>query len=302
MAEAQAIQQQILRASAGTISATFYDANGTAADPGSTTVGIVDEAGTVIMAPLTATTGSASVRSVAYTGTHAALLNRWIVTWTTATYGALETRVEVLGAFIVSIAEMRSAVQTAVASTSAYPTTALEAARAFVLEDFTRILGFAPVPRYTYLSGDTALDGTDTPNLPLPHFYVRAIRSIEARTYGTSTWTAFTAAELADTFIVGGGLYRESLGTWTSGTGNYRVGYEHGLMSVPADIRAAALAAAIYHAQAKNASSRAISTTSEFGTEQLWTPGLSGRGAAVHELPFVDRILRDARLERVVIG
>lgn len=291
-------QRQILVDSAGSLSVAWFS-DGEPADPGVTTVGVVNDAGTTVIASGTATTGTGTAaRSVAFTTTHSANLDRLTVTWTSATYGASTAIVEVVGAWLFTIAECRAFDGGAIQQARPIPeATAIEEARVRILDEFEMLTGVAWVPRYRrdIYSGD----GLTT--LFLPTGRVRAIRSAENRAYGQATWTAVTADELADLYYEPWGLLRrESLGTFLSGSRNWRIGYEHGADQPPLDIKRAALMAARYELIPSNISERAISISNEMGTTNLWTPGLSGRGRAIHPLPEVDRILR-AHDERVPV-
>lgn len=299
MAEAIVTQRQLLRASAGTLQATFYNDDGVPADPGSTTVSVSDAAGTTIIAS-GAAGGSSTTRTVAYTGTHTALLNRWTITWATTNLGTLTTTLEVVGAFLFSVAEARQWDDAALANTTSYPTAVIEAKRASVLDRFCEILGYSPVPRYVYLADARALSGDGLTSLRLPDYDVTSIRSVAERSYGGTTWTAFTADQLADIYLTSGTLYREALGTWLSGRDNYRVGYEHGRDSVPGPLREAALIVARDELVPSSVSLRALDQSAEFGTIRMSLPDPS-RGRW-YGIPRVDAILNDYAARVPVVG
>lgn len=299
MSEAIGTQLQLLRGSAGTIVATFYNDDGAAADPGVTSVSVADEAGTVIIASIAAG-GSGTTRTLAYSGTNTALLDRWVVTWVTTAFGTLTTRLEVVGAFLFSVAEARTFDDRILSDTTKYPTVAIEDARASITDWLTRVLGYSPIPRYSL----DVLDGSGTVRLFLPAQYIGTLRSVASRTSGGTLWAAFDSATLADVFAdLTGQLTRETLGSWTTGTENWRIGYEHGRWTqIPTDLKRAALTQARYELVGSNLTDRAISITTEFGTEQRWTPGLSARGTAVSALPYVDSVVRDYAQQRLAVA
>jgi hypothetical protein len=305
MADAVAVQSQLLRGSAGSLTATFYDDNGVAADPGVTIVAVTGTAGGTVIASGTAG-GSGTTRSVAYTGTHSALLDTWTLTWTTTSFGTLTTTAEVVGSFLFSIAEARTWDRQAnglppLSDATKYPTQQIEAKRAAITDQFTSILGYSPIPRLR----ESVQAGSGTTQLILPELYTASVRSAESRASGTATWTALDTTNLADVLVDPLGiLIRETLGTWTWGTSNWRIRYETGRWTqVPGDLRDAALIAAVWELVGTNLSERAISiSTPDGGTQNLWTTGLSARGLAVHSLPAVDAVLRRYAENRLAVA
>lgn len=283
MAEVSSVTApMILKASSTVVTATFDS------DPGSTTVSAVNLAGTEVLAS-TATGGTGTTRTVTLSGAVTADLDTLTLTWATANLGDLETTHEVIGRFLFSVSEARAFDNAAMTSTAKYSTDAIEAARARITDEFEAICGVSFVPRYARL----VLNGSGLAVLTLPRQQVTDVRSIEVRTSGSATYTAYTIDELADVYVESWGeLSRETLGTFTSGLRNVRVGFEHGYENLPLEIKRAALLALRYSLVESNISERAISISNDQGTTQLWTPGISGRGTAIHPLPEVDRILR----------
>lgn len=281
------VPQLILRSAADTLSLTVYS-DGVIADPGVTTIGVVTEDGTTIIAAGTATSGTgAAARTKALTSSDTAALGRWTVTWVTTNHGTLTTYAEVIGAHLFSIAEALS-FDTMSAMSTAQPA-AIAAARYRILEDFQAICGASFVPRWDR----RVLDGTGNCKLFLPWLRVLSVIAIEYRERGAQTWTAFTADELADVVVTDtGAIERESLGVFTAGRRNWRVTYSYGWPAPPLPIQRAALQTAAYEMTQQQMNQRAISVTTPTGSEQLWTPGYSGRGLAIHMLPEVDRVLR----------
>jgi len=280
----------LLRGAADTLSLTVYS-DGAIADPGSTTLSVSDETGSVILASTAASGTGAAARTKALTSTHTAALGRWTVTWVTANHGTLTTYAEVIGSHLFTIAEASTFAKSAMTQ-AGLGAADIAAARFRVMEDFEGICAASFVPRWNRV----ILDGRGGKALHLPRLRILAITAIEERAFGGTTWTAFTAAELADVFIMAdpptGRFARESLGTFTEGMQNWRITYSYGRAYAPAMIRAVALKAARHEAVYSPVNERAISISGEMGSTQLWTPGFSGRGSAVHPLPEVDRVLR----------
>jgi hypothetical protein len=270
-----------------TLSCQFYS-DGTVANPGTTTIGIVNAAGDTVVAAGTATSGSTTApRTYALTATDD--LDILTVTWTTQSLGTVTTTHEIVGAFLFTVMEARAFDGAAMSNTTTYPTAAIEEARARITDQFEEICGVSFIPRYRR----EVFNGLGGTVLNLHRQKVTAVRSVEYRDAGGTTWTALTADDLADVFIdPWGSLIRETTGTFITGRRNIRVGYEHGFDTPPLEIKRAALLATRYELVKSNINDRAISITTEQGSEQLWTPGLSGRGTAIHPLPEVDRILK----------
>lgn len=280
----------ILQGSSVTLSAQFTS-DGAVADPGVTTVGIVNVAGETVVASGTATAGSgAAARTYALSATDD--LDILTATWTTANLGTLTTTHEVVGRFLFSISEARAFDGAAMSNTTTYPTAAIEEARARITDQFEEICGVSFIPRYRR----EVFNGNGAGALIIHRHKVTDIRSVEYREFGGTAWTALTADEIADVFPEGWGyVFRESMGTFAYGRRNIRIGYEHGFNPAPFEVKDAALRAARYQLVKSNINSRAISITTEQGSEQLWTPGLSGRGKAINPDPIVDEVLQRYR-------
>lgn len=289
--EAITLQRQFLKGAADTLGVQFYN-DGVPADPGVTTVAVVSESGATVIASATATGGTGNdPRTVALTSSHTANLDRWVVTWTTASLGTHTVNVEVVGAYLFSIYEARRFDGGALESTSNYPTWKIEKARVGITTDFESITGLSFIPRYELVEMDAPL----TSRLPLllmksngdPALRVTRIRSIETRTSGTDTWTAFDSDELTDVLLdPWGQLRRESLGIFPSGYRNVRIGFEHGFASPPGDIPEAAMAVLRERLVKSGISARALSEINELGTVQY---AVANEGLGRHYgIPWVD--------------
>lgn len=275
--------------------------DGAPADPGATTIGIVDAAGGVVVAAGTPTSGTGTnPRTYALAGQQA--VDVLTVTWTTTDLGVFREEYEVLGRHLFTIAEARAhrpiGADSAgtLADADKYPQAAIEEARGAILDAWDAdILGYALVPRYerVVLDGCEAWDRGQ--RLPLlradmrPAQRVRGLRSIETRAAGSSDWVAMEPAELALVQVTDDGdLYLEAGGRWPYGLRNVRVAFEHGLDQPPGEAKRAALVLLGYVLVPTNLSSRALQQSTQFGTVNLAT---AGRYGDWYGIPAVDSVL-----------
>jgi hypothetical protein len=230
---------------------------------------VTNLAGTTVTSGNASGTGAAA-RTYTLTVADTATLDTLSVTFDPATSGlaTITETVEVVGHHLFSVAEARAS-DPALADTARFTTARIEAVRAQITEEFETICGVSFVPRYRL----DVLSGTGFVNMALPRMKVTAIRSVEYRTSGAATWTAYTADDLADLYIEDyGWVLRETRGTFTTGRRNIRIGYEYGYEQVPYAIKQAALTLCRYKLVEQNATDRTLSMTTEFGTTQLSTP------------------------------
>lgn len=290
---------RVLRGTTETLSVQWEE-DGAADDPGTVTVGIIDDAGATVVAALTATGGATTApRTYALTKTHTASLDRLVATWTSSNYNAQTTYVEIVGNHLFSISEARAfdpptTVGTgALSSTTNYPTIDIEETRARITDEFERICGVSFVPRYdrTVLHGSgRAYQHVYTSQSPRqPALYLSTIRNVETLNTATMTWEAYDSDELADIQIEPGGVIRRAaLGAFEAGYGNIRVTYEYGLPTVPLAIKRAALTLCRYLLVPSNLSERTMQQSSQFGSIQLAT---AGRYGDYYGIPSVDSVL-----------
>lgn len=282
----------IEKATPETLQMSWYG-DGALIDPGTVTIGIVNARGSTVVAAGTATTGTgAAARSYALTAALAASCDLYTVTWTpAATYGAQVQEVEIIGEHLFTLDDLETWDNSAVTA-AGISQARMERMRRRLMDEFQEICGVSFVPRYRLVE----LDGSGRSDMLLPNLRVLTIRSIEYRESGSATWTSFTADELADVKLdAWGRIRRETLGSFSRGVLNWRIGYEHGWKTVPADINDAALTAARYLVVPSNLSSRALQQSADFGTIQLAT---AGRHGDFYGIPAVDSVL-DRRSERV---
>lgn len=296
-AELVAAPRQALVNVGETLSASFYDDAGTATDAGTVTVGIVGTAGDVIVASGTATGGSGTATRTYALGAQSTL-DILTVTWTSSVYGAFSHTLEVVGALLFTIREARLRQNGVLSNTSAYLAAAIDEGRARILDEFENICNVGFVRRYRRW----VASGAGLSTLYLPHTPIDTLRSIEYRASGAATWTAYTAAELADVLVdeESGLLTRETLGVFTTGTRNLRIGYEYGPDSPPLDIKWAALDVLVDQLSVGNLSQRIISLSSEFGTTQYSTPNEEHQ--RWYGMVNVDATLRRHRAPRPVVA
>lgn len=294
--EIEPTTEQIQRGMAAALAVTFY-VDGVAADPGVTTVTVTRLDGTAIVTGAATSGSGAAARTYALAGQTD--LDILTVTWTSAMYGDAQQTVEVVGELLFTLRQARAFDGGALANTATYTTDAIGQARQAIAEEFEQVCGVSFVPRLTR----ETIDGAGRDWLFLSHLDASAIRAVEVLDSGTGAWTAYTPAELADVQILDAGQIRRMDGTtFVSGRQNVRVTYEHGYARPPAGIVEAALLYLRFRMVSSNLGSRTISASNEYGSEQYWTPGYSGRGSAINELPFVDKVLRQYMQRRVVVA
>jgi len=292
-----------VRGSVATYAATFTDEDtGDIVAPGATTITLTSASGSVVQAATPMAAESDDTLSFALTTTHTQNLDKLTATLTTANLGTYSATLDIVGRHLFSIAEARSYHDNALADTDKFTTSAIMEARDRITEEFEQIAGVSFVPRYEYVTQNSAL--LDSSRLLLyksngdPALRVTSIRSVDARTIGTSTWAAFTVDELAGLYVTDAGLLvRETGGHWLYGYDNTRIGFEHGYVTPPLPIKTAALKLARYLVVPSNANSRALTETTTFGTVQLAT---AGRYGDHYGIPDVDSVL-DRYTDRVPV-
>jgi hypothetical protein len=277
--------QQIVAATAATLSWQPTDSDGEPADPGTVTVGVVNSEGAVVQAPGTATSGTTSApRTVSLTAAQAAAVDWLTATWSVSGTVVGVTVHEIVGAPLITKAQLieRESKLTVTALTeflrarreaddlffdqckrSFVPRFAVERIQARPLRDQYRLsLRFPDVSEVRWANHiDT--DGTVT--------------AIDVASVGPSATGIVT--------LVGTDV-------WPC-TGEIEVGYVHGMTRPPHDVLSAV---ARYMRDILGSGSSSIpdrATTysdGQGGTTQLATPGL---GPFVTGIPEVDKVLMD---------
>lgn len=288
--------EQILRGSAATISATFSDQDGDAAEPsGTVTVGIADEAGTTVVAAGTATTvGATGVRSYALTPAATADLRVLVATWTNGTT-TTTTRTEVVGGYYASVRAIRQS-DPVLDDPRKYPAAAIVAARRAVESEFEDYCGVSFVPRYRRVR----LDGSGDDELVLPNIELRRVVSV--REYdATLNHYDYSPGQLAAIAATPNGvLVRMDDYVFLEGDRNVVVEYEHGYDRPPADILEAFFLRVrdVLNRSNRGVPDRATTFTSDVGG--TYSLLVAGRGGSITGIPDVDAALR--RYARKVPG
>lgn len=232
-------EQRILRGAAATLSVQFRDQNGEAAAPGGTvTVDVTKADGTSLVSG--GSTSGSSTAPRTYSLSAVATLEMLSAAWKDGGTERATTRVEVVGGFYFSVAEVE-AFDTSLGDITDGGTVEARARR---VRDETereceRITGAAWVPRYTRVR----LDGSGTRTLVLPDgmWNPRVVRSARLYTDATS-YTALTVSEVdAIEPATRGVLTRLDGQIWPEGLGNVIVELEHGFDRPPEDLRHAAM-------------------------------------------------------------
>ncbi len=290
-------QPRILAGVAGDLEIVLTS-DGALTDPTSTaTCAVTDEAGDAVASGAAAIVGTTSGKlRFSLTAAQNANPKRLIATWTftLGTAMTMTSRHETVGEVLFTENEARTFDNSALANTTTYPQATLLRGRDLIQDAFERILGWSMGTRYER----EVVDGPGTSELWMDRRELTAVRSVKERTRGTSTWTAYSAADLADILVYRDGrLLRETLGSFAYGKRNVAIEYEHGRRPIPLDLRRAALRLLRHQLVKSNLDDRALSQSGEFGTFSLATPGMRG---AWFGIPQVDSVLD--QLKAVVVA
>lgn len=254
--------ERILQNAPFTASLLFSE-DGTAVDPGTVTIGVTRDDGTVLVAAGTATGGATTApRTFALTLAHTALLDRLTLTWTSATKGIRVSTLEVVGGFLFSIAQARTAL-----SDAAYDVTKIAEARTYAETELESALNYAVVPRY---EREAAITGSSYGLRLRP--YLRTVRSASVAGVALSA-ADLTALVVAGEFVYGYSWPRPTLSI-TSPPSPVTIRYEHGLDTPPPGGSRAALAVAVEYlggGQLGSIDPRAESIITDDGTIRLRT-------------------------------
>lgn len=285
---------QILAGTSSSVSASFT-VDGVVTDPGAVTLTITRLDGTALVSDAATSGTGATARTYTLGPAQTETLDLLRLEWT-GTVGAqvqtVTTYAEIVGDLLFTLKQARAFDIQQLASSGTYPDADILTARARILNAFGEICGVAFVPR---LAVDL-VDGDWTNTLILSHRFCSTLRMVEQFDEETDTWTAFSAAELADCTLADSGvLKRRTLGSFDGGLRNIRVSYEHGYSRVPLDIQQAALWLLISEMVPSDMPVRALSQTTDLGTFRLATAGERG---AWFGIPVVDATLDRYRLKR----
>lgn len=273
--------QQILRGATGVLSWQPAGADGEPVDPGVVTVAVADSAGDpVVTGPVTGT------GTEPRTATIGPVLTLDMVTalWSHLSAPRATTLAEIVGGYWFTLAQA-IADDEKLADPGRYPLDRFTAVRREVEDEFEGYTGQAWVPRFAVET--VSVTGGEV--LVLPHVAIRTVRSI--------TDPDGNPVDLDGIDVEPWGVLR---GRWWTGT--YRVAYEHGHDSPPADLRRAAVTRLRHRLNAFRSGipDRATSVSTEQGqTFALATPGLRG---FVTGIPDVDVVLERYRFVRTGVA
>ncbi len=260
----------ILRDVAETISVTIYSGEtGTDAD-GAVTIGIVDAAGTTVVASGTSTT-SAGSGVYTYALPAQSNLKELTATWT-GTWGSamsFTTHHEVIGDFYTTPAEVRG-MDSISGETATFPAADVVEAIAYATRIIDDYCGVSFGQRYHR----DVLNGTDSQVIKVTKMFPTTL--LAASVDGT----ALSASKISDVALFGNGEMARKADVWayTSPGNKVVIEYEAGVTSsAPPDSRWAAKTLARYHLleQVSRIPDRAISVQSEIGQIQLAQPGMN---------------------------
>ena len=289
---------RFLKNTAVTLTAKAYS-DGVLTDIGTITIGIVDQVGNTVVAAGTAVTDGGD-GTYTYALAAQTSVNQLTVTWTESGGSSFQTFHAVDGRFLFTTAAARTFDNSALASTSAYPTTTIEAARRRITAKLEQWTGRSWVPTYRY--GEFA--GTGDRWLGLRDAQVsRGQSGGEGSGFdpiqvisGTINGTSITAGNVQ--VFDNGYLYRKD-GLWSSGTStnplNVKLGWEYGMDNLVDGVDRIGLLLLRDEIVSSNISDRTSRFSDELGTYTFVTPG---QGRAVSNVPEVNEwvMAHDMRL------
>ena len=264
-----------------TLTERWYE-NDLQVDAGAVTVGIVDAAGTVVVAPLTATTkaGSGATTSYSYDLAIQTAVSRLTVTWTRTDTGAsLSDEVEVVGWHLFTVAQTRAWDGAVMASTTAYPLATILEERDRITDVLEHQIGFPPIQRY----GSATLSGQGEDRIWLPTHRVVSVLAT------TVDGAAFDAGDLTDLRIDGATLIRDAGGVFACGDSNVDVHYCWGPDRPLADADRVGLFLLRDRLVPADISPRVMSQSNELGVAQFALPS----ARFPFGLPVVDQWVKD---------
>lgn len=262
------------------------DQYGEPANPGTVTVGVVNSAGTEVIAAGTATSGSsAEQRTIALTAAQTAQVDTLTATWKVSGTTVAVTEHDIVGGFLFSIADARG-IEKSTSDKSRDPDLPAYAARDVTEWQIENFCSRAFVPRF-HSERINCIPGGRRLMLSFPN--LRVVRW--ANQISGATSTALTAGELAEIPASDGWFADRLTSSWSCGV-DVTIGYEHGLLSPPADLRRAAIKLFRHNLNMARSSHRdgAVSVTDPNGVSyQLGRVGTERRPTGIDD---VDEVLR----------
>jgi hypothetical protein len=276
--------RRVQRTAAATLDHVFYVGETGTNSAGPVTVTITDANGTVIS---TGTATSAGAGEYTYPLPPQAVLMLLTVAWAGTISGAAVVEideVEIVGGTFFTLAEGRAS-DPSLADPVKYLTADLEARRLEVEQECEEICDRSFFPRYLRLT----LDGTGTSELMLTGHGIRTIRSVKVAPRVGQEFTAFTSDELAALTVTPDRvLVRTDGAVFLEGRQNVVVELEYGLDTIPADLKRASLVRfkSQLNVPRTGIPERAVSYTNPDGTSyRLSQPGPYETG-----IPYVDGV------------
>lgn len=283
-----------LQLSSGSASVTFQDQYGEpqTASSGSVVASAFTSDGTTIFTSRSVVSGSTGAYAVHMNASDVANLDLLTLKWYDGITLRETTKLEVVGGFYFTVAEVRAADPTLTDAT-AYPAATIQRYRSIVEWEAERIMGVAWVPRYRFVVLDRP-SRIDRPELLLPDPLVRALRLVRAYTGPSSTvdytsGTSFTDLSAGEPGVL---VSRSGAWSWVNVAAPYRsvtLGYEHGFDAPAPDVKNAAILHLRHLINRRTAalSDRATTQTNEFGNVNLATAGRDGFETGI---PDVDAV------------
>lgn len=258
-----------------TTSVTYYE-DGAVVDPGTVTLTVTREDGTVLGSALpTSGTGAAARTFNLTAATYTTVLDVLKLDWLSASKGTITTYAEIVGGFLFTLAEARKL--NPLQNTTTYPTADLIVARVLAETALEEACGVAFVPRYFR----DRFDGSGTTDLLLPPRPL-TITSVTIGATSASAGTALTASELQDLRLYPDGRLYNPLG-WTLGRQNVEVKGTHGYKTLPPRVGRFALRLAKHWLVETPISERATSLTNDAGTVEYLA--VAGMREMIFDLP-----------------
>lgn len=230
--------QRVLRGVAVTLTYQIVGGDGEPAAPaGAVTVGIVNAAGSVVVAPGAATTGTGGLQSYVLPAASNTKLDLLTVTWTDVSSAATFTSlVDVVGGFYFTVAEARAA-DPALSNDVKFPTSVLVDVRRQIEEEFEQCCAVAFVPRYRRQRVRPDYD-ENVVTVDWPR--VRSVRSVTSYDSAGNA-IPWSPTDLLQLIAIDEGVRLTSRAwKWFVG-GDTIVEYEHGLDRPPSEVKRAAI-------------------------------------------------------------
>lgn len=268
----------------------YRDEDGDAADPGTVTIGVVDAAGTVLVAAGTATSGSGTDART-YSLDAVTSLTTVTVTWT----GDDVTHTQILpvraAGLLFTEAAARVFDNNALANTTTYTDDAIDSERDNIAEDLERWTGRSWVPKYCRL--ETAGDGTR--ELWLDKGYARLSDGTQLNCPGRAADTievlsVTVGGSSVDTsnIVVLDGILLRTDSTWSKATTsdplNVVVEFTYGVEAGTNGSDRIGMILLRDRLVASNISDRASSFSDELGTYRFVTAGFGSNVSSIPEV------------------